>query len=89
MATYGYSRNFFHHLIERGAVLINGKPTKKSYQLKPDDVVEVLSMERFLDGGVLAEAPAVALDVRVEKDDYLVLYKPKGMLSHPNSIWEV
>ncbi len=89
VATYGYSRNFFHHLIERGAVLVNGKPTKKSYQLKHPDTVEILSMERFLDGGILAEAPAVELDVRLEKDDYLVLYKPKGMLSHPNSVWEV
>ncbi len=68
---------------------MNGKSTKKSYQLKHTDTVEVLSMERFLDGGILAEAPAAGLDVRLEKDDYLVLYKPKGMLSHPNSVWEV
>lgn len=86
---YGYSRNFFHHLIERGAVLVNWKETKKSYQLKPHDTIELLSMERFLDGGVLAESPVVELDVRLEKEDYLVLYKPKGMLSHPNSVREV
>lgn len=69
--------------------MVNGRPAKKSYQLKANDAVEVLSIERFLDGGILAEAPSIELDIRHEKEDYLVLYKPKGLLSHPNSVREV
>lgn len=86
---YGYSRNFFHHLMERWAVLINWKPAKKSYQLKVNDKIEVMSIERFLDGGILTESPVIELDIRLEKEDYLVLYKPKWLLSHPNSLREV
>jgi 23S rRNA-/tRNA-specific pseudouridylate synthase len=24
-----------------------------------------------------------------EEEDYMVIYKPKGVLSHPNSVWDV
>ena len=86
---FSYSRNFFHHLIERGAVLLNGTATKKSKKLKPWDTIIIESLERFLDGGVLEEAPNVPLVIKKEETDYLVIYKPKAMLSHPNSVWDV
>ena len=31
---FPYSRNFFHHIIERGGVYINNKAAKKSLKLK-------------------------------------------------------
>ncbi len=31
---FSYSRNFFHHIISRGGILLNGKPAKKSAKLK-------------------------------------------------------
>jgi RNA-binding protein YlmH len=31
---FPYSRNFFHHIIERGGVSINNKAAKKSLKLK-------------------------------------------------------
>lgn len=34
----------------------------------------------------LADSPAFDLTILVEKKDYLVVYKPKGVLSHPNSV---
>jgi 23S rRNA pseudouridine1911/1915/1917 synthase len=46
-------------------------------------------VERYLDGGILAESPAIDLDIRLEKEGYLVLYKAKGILSHPNSVRDV
>lgn len=73
----GYTRNFFHHLIKRGAVLVNNHPVKKAYLLKTNDHVTLTSIQRFLDGGVLAEAPARELDIRYEHPDYAVVYKPK------------
>lgn len=86
---YPYSRNFFHNLLERGGITVNGKQVKKSYQVKSGDNITIDNMQRFLDGGILEEAVTVPLDIRHDHTDYLVLYKPKGMLSHPNSIREV
>lgn len=74
---FPYSRNFFHHIISRGAVLLNNKPTKKSRKLQPGDKIIIESLERFLDGGILEEAPNVALEVKHEEDDYMVIVKPK------------
>jgi 23S rRNA-/tRNA-specific pseudouridylate synthase len=65
------------------------RPIKKSYILKDGDTIIIDSVERYLDGGILAESPIIDLDIRLEKEDYLVLYKPKGVLSHPNSIRDV
>ena len=86
---FEYSRNFWHHLISRGAVVLNGSSTKKSRKLQYNDTITIESLERFLDGGILEEAPNVALKILKEQTDYMVIYKPKGMLSHPNSVRDV
>ncbi|MEF2175709.1 MAG: RluA family pseudouridine synthase [Candidatus Absconditabacteria bacterium] len=84
-----YSRNFFQHLINRGGIKVNNSIVKKSYKLKQGDRIEIESLERFLSSEVLQESPFVQLNIMLEKDDYLVVYKPKGILSHPNSVWDV
>ena len=35
------------------------------------------------------EAPDIDIPIVKEEDDYLVINKPKGVLSHPNSIWDI
>jgi len=84
-----YSRNFFHHLITREAILINQKPIKKSYKLKNWDIITIQNLERFLSNEILAETPNFNIEIISEKADYLVINKPKWVLSHPNSIWDV
>jgi 23S rRNA-/tRNA-specific pseudouridylate synthase len=37
----------------------------------------------------LDEAPDIDIPIVKEEDDYLVINKPKGVLSHPNSIWDI
>lgn len=86
---FPYSRNFFHHIISRGGVSIKGKAIKKSYSLKNGDIVQIDDIQRYLDGAVLDEAPNIDIPILKETDDYLVINKPKGVLSHPNSIWDV
>ena len=86
---FWYSRNFFHHIIERKWVLVNSKTVKKSYKLKTNDKIEVDNLERYLDSSFLSELPYVNMDIVLEKEDYLVLNKPKWVLSHPNSIWDL
>ena len=59
---------------------------KKSYLLQPDDHITIATFMRYLDGGVLDETLPWDIDIRHETDDYLVIWKPKYVLSHPTSV---
>ena len=84
-----YSRNFFHHIIERWGVQVNSKVVKKSFKLKVWDRIEIDELERYLSPIVLDEAEKIDIPIICEKEDYLILNKPKWVLSHPNSIRDV
>lgn len=83
---------------------------KKSYSLQSGDQIRIENLERFLDGGILDECPALEIStdrelvqygdlarswhtpfliILQESPDYMIIYKPKGILSHPSSIWDV
>jgi len=82
-----YTRNFFHRLMARGDIALNGTTLKKNSQrLKPGDQITITHPERYMESEVLAQSPQIDLKIMIEKEDYLVIYKPKGMLSHPNSV---
>ena len=85
---FSYSRNFFHHIIERGWIQVNGKVVKKSYKLKSSDKVEIDELERYLSPIILDEAEEIDIPIIREEEDYIILNKPKWVLSHPNSIWD-
>lgn len=81
-----YTRNFFHRVLARGDVLVNWKVVKKkSLKLKAGDEIIVRQPERYMEASRLADSPVLDLQILIEKDDYLVVYKPKWVLSHPNS----
>lgn len=83
---FSYSRNFFHHIIERWGIQVNGRVVKKSYKLKSWDKVEIDELERYLSPVILDEAEKIDIPIVREEEDYLILNKPKWVLSHPNSI---
>lgn len=85
----GYSRNFFHHIIDRGGILVNNCLVKKSYILKSWDTINIDRLQRYFDAWVLEETPEIDLPVLMEQEDYLVIYKPKWVLSHPSSVRDV
>ena len=86
---FSYSRNFFHHILERKGVLVNGKVAKKSLKLKSWDQILIDELERYLSPIILEEAPKLDIPILKETTDYLIINKPKGVLSHPNSIWDI
>lgn len=86
---FSYSRNFFHHILERNGVLVNGKVAKKSLKLKSWDQILIDELERYLSPIILEEAPKLDIPILKETPDYLIINKPKGVLSHPNSIWDI
>lgn len=82
-----YTRNFFHRLVARGDILVNDVVVKKkSLWLKQGDIITIVHPERYMESEMLALSPALDLKILVEKKDYLVVYKPKWVLSHPNSV---
>ena len=56
---------------------MNGKQVKKSYQLKNGDKVQIDDLTRYLSPDLLDEAPDIKIPIILEKDDYLVINKPK------------
>ena len=83
---FSYSRNFFHHIIERWGIQVNGKVVKKSYKLKNWDNIQIDELERYLSPVILDEAEEIDISIVREEEDYLILNKHKWVLSHPNSI---
>ena len=83
---FSYSRNFFHHIIERWGIQVNGKTVKKSYKLKHSDNVQIDELERYLSPIILDEAEKIDIPIVREEEDYVIINKPKWVLSHPNSI---
>ncbi len=83
---FSYSRNFFHHIIERWWIQVNDKVVKKSYKLKSWDKVQIDELERYLSPIILDEAEKIDIPIVREEEDYIILNKPKWVLSHPNSI---
>ena len=86
---FPYSRSFFHHIISRWWIKIGDKLIKKSYKLKNNDEVFIDDLKRYLSPIILEEAPQIQIPIVLEKEDYMIINKPKWVLSHPNSVREV
>ena len=80
------SRNRIQIAIEKACILVNGKSTKPSYKVRPQDCIQV----------VLPYPPTlhelkpenIPLDIIYEDTDLLVVHKPAGMVVHPaHSNW--
>lgn len=75
------SRNRIQHAAEAGCILVNGKPVKSNYRVKPlDDIKIVMDRPRY-DFEVIAED--IPLDIVYEDDYVLVVNKPPGLVVHP------
>ena len=76
----GLSRNAAQHLLEAGAVLLNGVPLKKNYKVSCGDLFEVLLPPPAVSDLIPQNIP---LDIRFEDSDVIVINKPRGMVVHP------
>jgi len=86
---FPYSRSFFHHIISRWWIKIKDNLIKKSYKLKNNDEIFIDDLKRYLSPVILEEAPQIKIPIVLEKEDYIVINKPKWVLSHPNSVWDI
>lgn len=75
------SRNRLQRAAEQDFILVNGKPAKNSYKVKPGDEIVVLLDHPKYDTEIKAED--LPLDIVYEDDDVLVVNKAAGMVVHP------
>jgi len=75
------SRNKIQLAIDSDFVLVNGKPTKANYKIRPLDVITISLPEPPRDTDVKPEN--IPLNIVYEDDYLLVVNKPAGMVVHP------
>lgn len=75
------TRNRIQNGIDLGNVLVNDKPIKASYKVKPHDVISVVLPHPPRDTEVYPEN--LPLNIVHEDDDLLIINKAAGMVVHP------
>ena len=75
------SRSRVQQAIRLGYVLVNDKPVKANYIVRPLDVVKFVMPYERRGTEILPEN--IPLDIVYEDDDVLVVNKPAGMVVHP------
>lgn len=75
------SRNRVQQAADAGCILVNGKPVKSNYRVKPLDVVSVVMDRPRYEFEIVAED--IPLDIVYEDADVLVVNKPAGLVVHP------
>lgn len=74
------TRSFYQKAVEEQKVLVNDRPVKNNYKLRPGDVITIEPIEEE----VLDIKPEnIPLDILYEDNDVLIVNKPKGMVVHP------
>lgn len=75
------SRNRIQQAAEAGCIIVNGKPVKSSYKVKPADVVSIVMDRPRYEFEIIAED--IPLDIVYEDKDLMVVNKPAGLVVHP------
>ncbi|MBU2471523.1 MAG: RluA family pseudouridine synthase [Bacteroidetes bacterium] len=74
------TRTKVQEAIEAGLVLVNGKPTKASYRVSPNDVINITIPQPKRQEVVAENIP---INIIYEDEFLIVVNKPAGMVTHP------
>lgn len=77
----GTSRNRIQMAAAADCILVNGKPVKSNYRVKPGDEVSVVMDYPKRDLKIVVEN--IPIDVVYEDEELLIVNKPAGMVVHP------
>jgi len=75
------SRNKIQNAAKAGTILVNDKPVKSNYKIRPEDVISVVLSHPPRELNILAED--IPIEVIYEDKDVIVVNKPAGMVVHP------
>ncbi len=80
METLDISRSKIQKMIAENVILLNGKPTKSSASVKPNDQIEVGELKEETMTAIPENIP---LDIIYEDEEVIVVNKQNGMVVHP------
>mgnify|MGYP001478825086 CR=1 FL=1 len=75
------SRNRIQNAADAGNILVNEKPVKPSYKVKPGDVISIVLDYPRHELKIVAED--IPLNIVYEDDQLMVINKPPGLVVHP------
>lgn len=75
------SRNRIQQAADADCILVNNRPVKASYKVKPGDVVSIVMDRPRYELEIIPED--IPLEIVYEDDDLLVVNKPAGLVVHP------
>ena len=75
------SRTKIQAAADAGSILVNEKPVKSSYKIKPLDVISIVMATPPKDTEIIPED--IPLNIIYEDDDLLLVNKKAGMVVHP------
>lgn len=75
------SRNRIQTAADEGNILVNGRPAKSSYKVKPGDRISLVMPYPKREIEIVPED--IPLDIPYEDEDLLVVNKPAGLVVHP------
>ena len=75
------SRNRIQTAADAGNILVNGKPAKSSYKVKPGDRISLVMPYPKREIEIIPEN--IPLEIPYEDDDLLLVNKPAGMVVYP------
>ncbi len=77
----GISRNRIQEAADAGNVLVNGKPVKSNYRVKPCDVISIVLDYPPNEYTIVPQE--IPLNIVYEDDDIIVVNKQAGLVVHP------
>jgi len=75
------SRNRLQNACEADCVLVNGKPVRSNYKVKPFDEIVIVLPEPVREFEVIPQD--IPLNIVFEDDDIIIVNKPAGLVVHP------
>lgn len=75
------SRSRLQNACDDGNILVNGKPVKSSYQIKPNDQISIVLPEPVREKELIPQN--IPLNIVFEDDDIIIVNKDPGMVVHP------
>ena len=75
------SRSKIKQAADNGSIIVNDKPVKSNYKVRPEDDIKIVMSYPPRDTELIPED--IPLDIVYEDDTLLIVNKPAGMVVHP------
>ena len=79
--TQNATRSKIQHAAENGSILVNDKPVKSNYKVKPFDVITVVFAHPPREIELIPQN--IPINIVYEDDDLIIINKDPGMVVHP------